>query len=387
MVSVVTLILFIWLLILLVPAKKFERTGIERTPLFLIFRSKKGIEVLGREAKKRRRFLKKIGNFGVILSLPLILMVFLFLFLSASHIIKTPDASPGLAPILPDGVADIPGVPSVPVVYWIISIAVILVFHEVMHGLLARVEDVPLKSLGILSVTIVPLGAFVEPDDEVLEKKGVMSKLRVYAAGSFGNFLAALIGAVLLLIIGTIIVPLTFQQTGVFVYNVSPDSAASAAGMHENLTITAINGIEIYDLESFREAVTEFQDGVPVNIETDEDTYTVTPRKSEGSDRAIIGVIALPIHKAKPLVDSLLGESLAFRLHGIATNALFWIVNLNLAVGLTNLLPIFPLDGGRIVAVLAEKFSPKRGKRITTFIYLSVLVLVFVNIAPFFGIF
>ncbi len=387
MVSVVTLILLIWLLILLIPSKKFESRGIERTPLLLIFRSKKGIEVLGRAAKKRERFLRRVGTFAVILSLPLILLVFVFLFLSAGHIVKTPDPSPGLAPILPDGVADIPGVPSVPVFYWIVSIAVILVFHEVMHGLLARVEDVPLKSLGMLSVTIVPLGAFVEPDDEALEKKEAMSKLRVYAAGSFGNFLAALIGAALLLIIGTILVPLTFQQTGVFVYNVSPDSPASAAGMHENLTITAIDGIEIYDLESFREAVTGFQDGVPVGMETDEGIFTVTPRKQDGADRATIGVIALPRHEARPLVDSLIGERLAFRLHEIIVTALFWIANLNLAVGLTNLLPIFPLDGGRIVALLAETISPKRGKSITTFIYLSVLVLVFVNIAPFFGIF
>ncbi|MFQ5801102.1 MAG: hypothetical protein ACE5HH_05225, partial [Candidatus Hydrothermarchaeales archaeon] len=101
---VISALLFVWIALLLINEKEFEKRGIERSPLTLIFRSKKGLEAINREAKKRENLLRKIGNLAVIISAPLIVFVFVFLFFSAGHILKTPDSPPGLAPLLPKGV-------------------------------------------------------------------------------------------------------------------------------------------------------------------------------------------------------------------------------------------------------------------------------------------
>ena len=69
---------------------------------------------------------------------------------------------PGVAPI-------IPGI-DIPLFAGIISLAVLLVVHEFSHGLLARAAKVRLKSIGLLIFSIIPVGAFVEPDERQISK-------------------------------------------------------------------------------------------------------------------------------------------------------------------------------------------------------------------------
>ncbi len=380
-------LLFVWTALSLVSKDKFEKKGIEKGPLFLIFRSKKGLEAINREAKKREKLLKRLGSFAVFISIPLMAVVFFFLLSSAGNILRTPEPSPGLAPILPTGVADIPGVPSVPVIYWFISIVVILVFHEVMHGLLARAEDVPLKSLGIFSVTLIPLGAFVEPDDEVLEKKGAYQKLRVYAAGSFGNFIATLIAGIVLALLVYGIFPLGFIEAGVNIYNVTTGSPAYNSGITANLTLIGIGEKDIENVGDFRGAVSLLKPGEEIILRTDGGEFYVTPEKREGFSNGFVGIAVLPKYEVKPHVAETIGGDRAFMIYGVFFEAFFWIMYLNFAVGLTNLLPIFPLDGGRMFSLFVEKAVPAGASRITTFFYLIVLVLVFINAGPLFGLF
>jgi len=378
-------VLTVWAVILLLPERLFSQVGIERGPLYLIFRSSRGLVAIDRIAEDRRRLLKRLGTVGVVVSAPLIIFVFLSLFLNAGHILRTPDAPPGVAPLLPEGVAEIPGAPSVPWAYWLISIATIIVFHELMHGFMARAEDVPLRSLGIFSLTLLPLGAFVEPDDELLETKDAWSKLRVYAAGSLGNFIAALLGALALGLLLFIIVPLAFDQAGLLVYNVTPGSPAALAGIEANTTLLAIGGMSTATIEDFRKAVEKLQPGVPTTISTETGSFTVTPVEKKGFSHGYIGVAVMLRYRAKPFLSMLFGEERFTALIRSLSEALYWIASLNLAVGLTNLLPILPLDGGRMFAVYAEKLSPRSAKGITTFIYLLLILILLINIAPLFG--
>ncbi|MCD6227208.1 site-2 protease family protein, partial [Candidatus Micrarchaeota archaeon] len=85
----------------------------------------------------------------------------------------------GASPIEPTATAIIPGV-SIPLVEGIIALVCLLVVHEVSHGLLARAADVKLTSVGIALLGVLPMGAFVEPDDEELEKRSMIEKVRVF---------------------------------------------------------------------------------------------------------------------------------------------------------------------------------------------------------------
>ncbi|MFQ5800604.1 MAG: site-2 protease family protein, partial [Candidatus Hydrothermarchaeales archaeon] len=184
-----------------------------------------------------------------------------------------------------------------------------------------------------------------------------------------------------------VVAPLSFQETGMKIFNVTANSPAARAGVEANLTLLAIDNVEIENLGDFRSAVSTLEPGVPVVLRTDRGDFEVTPKKREDFDRGVIGIAVLPTYKAKPYVAALIGEKLAFTIYGILLEALYWIATLNLAVGLTNLLPIFPLDGGRMFAVFAERIFPRTAAGITTFIYLVILVLVFINMGPLFGLF
>jgi membrane-associated protease RseP (regulator of RpoE activity) len=380
-------LLFFWIALQFVNKSWFEKRGVERGPLTLIFRWRRGLEVIDRIAKKRERLLKKLGTLAVYISAPLILLVVVSLFISASHILKTPDAPPGIAPILPEGIVDIPGAPSIPLAYWFLSIVVILVFHEIFHGFLARAENIPLKSLGIFALTFIPLGAFVEPDDLELEKKPAMSKLRVYAAGSMGNFIAAFLFGIVLASLLLGIAPLAFEGKGVTIFNVTDNSPAARAGLQPDLKLIGIGEIEINSLSDFRAAVSELQVGVPILVRTDQGSFQVTPEMREGFEQGYIGIAAIPEVAAKPYIAETFGERRAFRVYGTAVEGLGWIVLLNFLVGLTNLLPIVPLDGGRMFPLMMEKISPKGAKKITTLFTLFLIVLLIINIGPLFGFF
>ena len=77
-----------------------------------------------------------------------------------------PAASSGVGLVLPFKAK---GVFYVPFFYWIISIFVIAVVHEFSHGLIARANNIKVKSSGFaflaLLVPIIP-AAFVEPDEK-----------------------------------------------------------------------------------------------------------------------------------------------------------------------------------------------------------------------------
>ena len=76
--------------------------------------------------------------------------------------------------------------------YWMIVIFIILVPHELSHGIICRAHKIPLKSVGLLLMAIFP-GAFVEPNERRLQRAKFKARLRVFAAGTYANFIVALL--------------------------------------------------------------------------------------------------------------------------------------------------------------------------------------------------
>ena len=61
---------------------------------------------------------------------------------------------------------------------------------------------------------------------------------------------------------------------------------------------------------------------------------------------------------------------------------------LNLGIGLFNLVPIGPLDGGRMLQLACHKlFDREKGNKIWGYIGLFFLLIIFINIAAGFGLF
>ena len=83
----------------------------------------------------------------------------------------------------------------------LLAIAITIAIHEFGHGILCRVEGIVVKSMGVL-LFVVPIGFFVEPDEEELERTPPVPKSRMFGAGIANNLVlgVACFGALILLL-------------------------------------------------------------------------------------------------------------------------------------------------------------------------------------------
>ena len=283
---------------------------------------------------------------------------------------------PGLQFILPTYSAvgtSGPGYILIPFWFWLITIAAILVPHELSHGIITRAEKLRLKSVGLLLFAIFP-GAFVEPDEKHLKRAPLISRLRVYAAGSFANFTVA---AVILVLSMFIIWP-SVAAPGVTLLDVNSTGPAGIAGLKTGMALDTVNGMPITTSYSeymsgsgyLYEEIGYPSPNTTLVFGSEGNTYPVTLELQ--NNRTYMGIVYLPnMH-----MDAL------FFLSTIAPLlTMLWLFSF--AVGLFNILPIYPLDGGLMIDAIVQKGSKKYGKRIMQIISFAVLLLIiYVFVGP-----
>ncbi|AAT43391.1 site-2 protease family protein [Picrophilus oshimae] len=95
----------------------------------------------------------------------------------------------------------IPGInPYIPIGYGIFALVFAVVIHEMFHGIVARRHGIKVNSVGALFF-IVPVGAFVEPDEDEVTKADPVIRRRIFAAGPGINIVIAVICIVLLIFV------------------------------------------------------------------------------------------------------------------------------------------------------------------------------------------
>lgn len=119
----------------------------------------------------------------------------------------------------------IPGLnPVIPIFYGAFALIISVVLHELMHGIVARKHNVKVKAVGALFF-VVPIGAFVEPDQEEIEKTDPVIRRRIFASGAGVNIVIA--------IVAFIVVAFAFMPAahatypGVYVSSIDSKSPAS----------------------------------------------------------------------------------------------------------------------------------------------------------------
>ncbi|MDD1763497.1 MAG: site-2 protease family protein, partial [Methanobacteriaceae archaeon] len=201
--------------------------------LALIFKDKLKIDIEGpiimRKTTRMRGFIDSIAqkspklwrwvmNVGIVVAV--ILMAFIVYYLAVS--LKTVAVNPQVSIVLPG--VEIPGSPIyLPFGYGLIGLITVIVVHEFGHGILARVEKVNIKSLGVGLIAILPI-AFVEPDEEEINKLASVSKLRILAAGSIFNMMLAAVSIVIFFILTLFLIPYALPATGLEIMSVVPGS-------------------------------------------------------------------------------------------------------------------------------------------------------------------
>ncbi len=377
MIDLYTLSIIVFFIVLGV-AVYIDRKKIEFKYILIIRRTKRFRDLIDRIARISPSAWKVIGTIGI-------LVVFYYMFQGVYLIsMLTYQVSlglieqPALQFILPTPASSGssgPGYILIPFWFWVITIFSILVPHEVSHGIMARVEKVKLKSVGLLLLAIFP-GAFVEPDEKGLRKVSLLGRLRIFAAGSFANFITSF---AIILLVSYIVWPLV-ALPGIQLLSVNETSPAASSGLKAGMILNEINGKQItttyqeylagrgYLLDELGDA----KAGDTISIKTEENYYNATLIENTQTNSTYLGVMYSPVLK----VDQ--NFFLGWFIPLMTMISLF-----SLAVGLFNILPIYPFDGGLIAEALAEKVFKNKARDFVKFLsYLFLLIFIYSFVGP-----
>jgi len=154
------------------------------------------------------------------------------------------ESAPGL-----DMMLGIPGInPIIPLWYGIIGLVVAIFIHEFAHGILTRVGNMAIRSMGVL-LLIVPMGAFVEPDEEALVKAEKHKRMSVYAVGPATNIIVGLVCA--LLFSSAMMGSVEPVRDNPIIVSVAEDGPADMAGLSFGAQILMIDGQNITTYEDY----------------------------------------------------------------------------------------------------------------------------------------
>ncbi|MGV8084667.1 MAG: site-2 protease family protein [Candidatus Bilamarchaeum sp.] len=90
----------------------------------------------------------------------------------------------------------LPGI-NLPLFEGIIALAIVMVVHEGGHAVLSRIAKIRVLSSGLVLFGVIPIGAFVEPDEKEMVKVEAYKQTRVLIAGPAANFITSSITFIL----------------------------------------------------------------------------------------------------------------------------------------------------------------------------------------------
>ena len=315
------------------------------------------------------RFWRWFMNLGIVVAFGAMIFITWTLVSSLPSVFETPAVS-----IVIPGV-EMPGSSIyIPFVYGLIGLATVLIVHEFSHGVQAVGEKISIKSIGLLLFAIIP-GAFVEPDEDELKEAKRTSRLRVYAAGSVANISLALI-ALLLVSLFSAGIPAFFAEDGIAVDRIVTDSPSDGI-LKEGMVLKSVDNHQITNSTDYIDIVSSYEPGDNVTVQTDQGSYTLTLDKNPNNDsRGFFGIQAV---KHFEMINDSLGPLpwILFEL----IEMFQWIAMLNLGIGLFNLLPIKPLDGGYMLEILLSyKLSEEHYKPIVNALSVVMAMIIVLSL-------
>jgi len=325
---------------------RLDKYGLEVKPFYFMYKSKALNKTLDSWAKKRRKLWLVLSNMSIAFGVGLLVFSVYFLVNNLLKFIIYPiGAAAPVFPVLPVITIRLYWLP-----YFFAAVVVVILTHELAHGVIARLEEIPVLSTGVLAAAVF-FGAFVEPDEKEFEKAPVLSRLRMLAAGSSTNLITALF--VFLLLSGMFAPP-----AGVLIHEVVPGGPMDRKGFQNWDVILAINGQTMVNQTDFY----RFMRGVKPNETL---TLTVlhgnqkitrnvtTAAAEENKSRAIIGVFQISAYRPNRLgLDQYTGVHLFW--------TLFWIYLLSFSVAVFNMFPLYPFDGERFLYYPLERLLGKQ---------------------------
>ena len=352
---------------------KLSDYGVELNFPVIMWKTQRLRGLISRISNISPTFWRWYMNVGIVVAFLAMIFITWTLISSLPSVFETPAVS-----IVIPGV-DIPGSQIyIPFLYGLIALASVLIVHEFSHGIQAVGENISIKSIGLLLFIILP-GAFVEPDEDELKNAKRSSRLRVYAAGSVANITLAVI-AIILVSLMSAGIPHYFAEDGIAIDRVVPDSPSDGI-LKDGMVLKAIDDHNINDSQSYVDVVGSFKPGDNITVQTDQGDYSVVLSKNPNNES--VGFFGIQANKHFKLIDDSLGPLpwVLFELLDLFN----WVFMLNLGIGLFNLLPLKPLDGGYMLEILLSyKFSEESVKPVVNALSaVMAMIIIFSLVAGF----
>jgi membrane-associated protease RseP (regulator of RpoE activity) len=376
-------VLMAWGVILgVTKALKLDKHGFEIKPYSLTYKNAQVQTVLTKVLGRTRRGIRVFADVSVVAGFIMMGFGFWFLIDNVTKFFDKPEEFSELTVLIPG----VTLTSSSAILYFLLSIPIVLVIHEGAHGIVATLEKIRIKTGGF-AIFIAMFAGFVEPDDEEFNKAKKISKLRVIGAGATSNVIFALaLGAILLTNpFFAIIVPEPIRSAfyeipqGVNVLSIMPGSGAEKAGLQTNDIITSINDITIvtpFDFTKVKLApgstasVTVLRNGQEI-------TYQVEIMSSpEDPTKGLIGITRDNSVSYKPVYNFIEWKSAELSMF------LLWLWMISFFIGIINMLPLPILDGGKFIhSIIDKKISDVMVNRTMWAIYGFTFALFGLNIA------
>lgn len=333
-----------------------SRYGLEVGPIYIMLKTEKAVKLLDRVAATSRIFWMVYGRIGEYIGIPLSVSAMIFLSWNlASFIIPGGEPSP-ILPFLPGVTVDIELF-----LYLLIPVAIAMLVHELAHGVMMKIENIPVKSAGIF-LALLFLGAFVEPEEESYSRADRRIRRRILGAGSLANLILGIASIILYSTLFT-------APEGLIIAEVESSSPLRGLGVDRWTVIYAVDGVRIASIREFIDYLRGRIDSY-VTIDTSTGSYTV--KVSRDLSYGIgVRLYAQPYRRLLGLDIAPLNFYISILLAGL------YLVNISLA--LFNMLPLYPLDGeGYILSFL--RISGDAGRIIRITMNTAMLILLVSNI-------
>lgn len=374
-------VLMAWVVIVIAAKTlKLDRRGFSITPYSLTYKNAQVNSVLVRLLGRTKRGIRIFADVSVVAGFLMMGFAFWFLLNNVSNFFIAQEEFAELTVLIPG----VTLTSASSIMYFLLSIPIVLVMHEGAHGIVAALEKIKIKTGGF-AVFIALFAGFVEPDEDEFKKAKRVSKLRVIGAGATSNVIFAFaLGAILLtnpffaLVMPEPLLSVFYElPEGVLVLSIMEGSGAESAGLMAGDIITSIDGRNIVSPLDFPQLmpgqtaqVEVLRDGQRVLFDV-----LVTPSPDD-PQRGLIGIMRDNSLAYTPVMNFIEWNDPAVSMF------LLWLWMISFFIGIINMLPLPILDGGKFIqSILDERISEKAVTMTMIGIYAFTFVLFILNIA------